>query len=185
MNSSTDTNATSRVAPPTTEDSPAPPAPPAPTSGKGQGPSSASSASSPSTSSAPSSASSSGVADGPPAPPSTCPRPLYASGRVVASLDSDGTLRRVVRSNHILRSPPAIAFDASVIATAESLGCRHIVCDVSGDSYAVTMRAFRHAAVPLNRGHGEQLAMPLHAWTVTSADAYTMPLQGFGSDDAE
>lgn len=96
-------------------------------------------------------------------------RQVYAAnGRVVGEV-RDGVLRKAVRrSVHFLRKPPAIAWDVACLEQAERLGAtRTEILDLeSGATYAAPLSAFWRDGIRLNRGHGDQVALPLDRWQV-------------------
>jgi len=101
------------------------------------------------------------------------------SGRVVASFDSNRKIlvRRLKGSLHLLRSPRAICFDSSIIAQAEIMGCKSIsVLDVETDvTYSVPFAEFLAKAVPLDRGYGRQLCLPLTYWAFSGGETWVAP----------
>lgn len=87
-----------------------------------------------------------------------------SAGRVIA-----GTLRKSISaSRHLLKKPPAIAFDVSVLEDAARLGAVRVeVRDTeSGTVYRAELADFWQYALRLNRGFGKQLALPLNRWRV-------------------
>lgn len=93
------------------------------------------------------------------------------NGKVVASL-RNGVLRRNIRgSKHILRLPPAIAFDRCIIEEARREGCREIeVTDTESDRvYTLDFADFEKHAFPIDRGFGAQLGCELRWWNVRKA----------------
>jgi hypothetical protein len=69
---------------------------------------------------------------------------------------------------HQLRTPLAWAWDASVLSQAERLGATlAIVEEKRGPrTWTAPLVAFYAHGLRVNRGHGEQLALPLERWTV-------------------
>ncbi|MGH2536797.1 MAG: hypothetical protein ACRDHL_05335 [Candidatus Promineifilaceae bacterium] len=90
-----------------------------------------------------------------------------AGGRVCGRI-SAGVLSKRARPEHMLRRPPAWAWDADILAQAEAAGCRWTeVCDVEGGRiYRASLADFRQHGVPVNRGFGRQIALPLAWWRV-------------------
>jgi len=89
-----------------------------------------------------------------------------AAGQVVGEV-RDGVLRKAVRKSiHFLHTPPAIAWDRCVLEEAERLGAtRTEVVDLeSGTVYSAPLSAFFRYGIRVNRGYGEQLALPLSRW---------------------
>jgi len=92
-----------------------------------------------------------------------------ATGKVVAVI-SGGVLRKAVSaSHHFLRVPPAIAFDTSILDAARQAGVSRVeVTDrETGRVYTAALADFDRWGVPINRGFGEQRALPLARWQVT------------------
>lgn len=68
---------------------------------------------------------------------------------------------------HVLRHPPALALETGVIRQLEALQV-HTLQFTRRDTGEVFRTAFAHfteRAFQLNRGFGEQLALPLAGWT--------------------
>jgi hypothetical protein len=90
------------------------------------------------------------------------------TGKVVAHFDDENKtlIRRLRGSKHLLRSPQAICFDASIIEQAQYLGCQSIeVKDIETNIvYRVQFTDFKEKAISINRGFGSQLALPLTYW---------------------
>lgn len=105
-----------------------------------------------------------------------------SSGRITCHFNPETKVleRRLRGSSHLLRSPLAICFDACIVAQAQDLDCKEIlVSDVeTGTRYSVPFSVFLDKSFPLNRGFGEQLALPLSYWLreggFTPAPHYTM-----------
>jgi hypothetical protein len=93
--------------------------------------------------------------------------PIRAAGRVVGQV-CGGTFHKTIRGSvHLLRCPPAIALDTQSLTDAEAAGAvRVTVRDAETDTvYTASIARIRARGFGVNRGHGEQLALPLHEWT--------------------
>lgn len=98
------------------------------------------------------------------------PRGPVVTGHVVT--DRDG--RRVLAcrrdpARHMLRLPrPAWALDAGALRDAEAAGCDAVRIVTDAGTWEVPLRAWDHG-VPVDRGHGAQVALPTDAdsWTLT------------------
>lgn len=92
---------------------------------------------------------------------------ISLGGRVVAQVIGHTLYRRVSATLHFLRRPPAIAFDVVVIAQAESVGatCAEVYATDTGDRYTADFATIRARGFILNRGYGQQIALPLTQWT--------------------
>ena len=90
--------------------------------------------------------------------------------QAVAGISGD-CLHKVIRDQHVLRRPPAIAFDAAIIAEAARRGVRtvSVLNADSGRSYAVTLADFQRYGIRFNRGWGDQLALELKYWAIDGA----------------
>ena len=79
--------------------------------------------------------------------------------------ESTRTLRRTLRPEHVLRKPPAIAFQVDVVEELRRRGCVRIEARMpDGELLHVPFELFVLKALPLDRGHGAQLALPLRFW---------------------
>jgi len=89
-----------------------------------------------------------------------------ADGRVVAVLDGQTLIKKVVAAQHMLRKPPSWAFDAATIEDALSGNATSIEVWATdeGKVYTSTMPNFLTYSFTLDRGHNPQLAMPLRYW---------------------
>ena len=89
-----------------------------------------------------------------------------ADGRVVAVLDGQTLIKKVVAAQHKLRKPPSWAFDAATIEDALSGNATSIEVWATDEGiiYTTTMPNFLTHSFALDRGHSPQLAMPLRYW---------------------
>ena len=87
-------------------------------------------------------------------------------GRVVATLDGDTLRKRVIEAKHKLHTPLAWCIDKDVIEQAvEHRATRiEIVATDTGKTYRATMDEFLENAKKMNRGHNDQLMLPLRYW---------------------
>jgi hypothetical protein len=73
---------------------------------------------------------------------------------------------------HLLRRPPAIAVQASVLNELESLNALGVVTIMpNGRRLFATLEDFRRYGIAINRGFGEQVALPLKRWREQPAEA--------------
>jgi hypothetical protein len=99
------------------------------------------------------------------------PRGPVVTGHVVT--DRDG--RRLLEchrdpARHMLRLPrPAWALDAGALRDAAAAGCATVRIVTDAGPWEVPLRAWRDHGIPLDRGHGAQVALPADApwWTLT------------------
>ena len=76
---------------------------------------------------------------------------------------------------HLLRRPPAIAVQASVIEELECLGAKGVVTIMpNGRRLFATLEDFRRYGIVIDRGFGEQVALPLKRWKEQPAEAQLM-----------
>lgn len=100
---------------------------------------------------------------------------LKVGTREVAGITHD-QLHKAIRDAHILRRPPAIAFDATLIAEAQRRGVR-TVSVLNTDSerrYSVTLADFQRYGFRFNRGWGDQIALELKYWAIDGAPPQAM-----------
>jgi hypothetical protein len=92
-------------------------------------------------------------------------------GQATASIIGD-LLRKTIGTQHVLRNPPAIAFDAEHIQAAEEAGVKRILVRNrdSGSVYRTSFETFRAKSFEVNRGFGRQLALALRHWTVEGGE---------------
>jgi hypothetical protein len=74
--------------------------------------------------------------------------------------------RRLYGSRHMLRKPRAVAFDAEIVAQLQRLGCQFLeVFDrETGITYRAGFPEFLAKKISINRGFGQQEALPLRYW---------------------
>ncbi|NIM07405.1 MAG: hypothetical protein GTO55_11805 [Armatimonadetes bacterium] len=75
--------------------------------------------------------------------------------------------KRVKASRHFLRVPRAIAIDVAVLSWAEREGATlvHVEDWETGLVYEATLTTIQRKGLSLDRGFGEQVALPLAHWT--------------------
>jgi len=74
--------------------------------------------------------------------------------------------KNVIGSKHMLRKPPAWAFDISTLDQAEIAGARTVqIRDMeSGREYVAPIATIRARGFLVTRGHGRQVALGLGHW---------------------
>lgn len=93
--------------------------------------------------------------------------PIYSSNsRIIGHVAGATFYKRVARSRHFLRQPPAIAFDVDSLAAAERAGAERVdVLDVEGGKhYKASIATIWREGRRLNRGYGEQIYLRLDLW---------------------
>ncbi len=93
---------------------------------------------------------------------------MGSNGKVVGTVIKDTLHKRVNSSKHFLRQPPAIAFDAHCIVKAKKLGANKIMVHDKDTKkrYMASYSLFESSAFRINRGFGEQLALPISMWSI-------------------
>ena len=92
---------------------------------------------------------------------------IYNSfAKVIGQVTGD-TFSKSIRNNHILRKPPAIACDICSLEQAEAAGAVYFQAtdQDSGVIYRAKIDQFWRDGFPVNRGHGDQVGLPLQAFT--------------------
>ena len=91
-----------------------------------------------------------------------------ADGTVVAHVSGEILYKKVKPELHMLRNPPAWAFDRTTIDQAKTLGATAIILidDKTGRRWGITIKRFDDLYFEVNRGHGEQIAVALPAWQI-------------------
>ncbi len=88
-------------------------------------------------------------------------------GKVIGEVKGDLFIKKVVGSFHFLFSPPAIANDLLALQTADRLGAK--VCLVidkqTKKRYYAPFSTIYAKGFKIDRGHGLQIALPMHHWS--------------------
>ena len=104
--------------------------------------------------------------------------PVYtATGKVAGVFDQvEHVFRKRCRAKHVLHSPPAIAIDACALRRLHQLGCERVQVELveSGRTLTAPFSAFEDYGFRLDRGHGEQIALPLGRWRVQEPEQPTL-----------
>ena len=73
-----------------------------------------------------------------------------------------GTFRRTVKPAHQLRQPPAWALWEGLVTALEAVGVHFVeLHQDDGVTWLAPLELFRSKGIPLDRGAGLQLALPL------------------------
>lgn len=103
------------------------------------------------------------------------------TGQVAGEVIGD-TLVKIVRSSiHMLRKPLAWAMDTALLVQAGAIGAIRVQLHDrdTGDIYYAPLDAFWIHGVGINRGYGDQIALPLKYWRVeTPSEPKQYPLWG-------
>ena len=107
------------------------------------------------------------------------PRGPVVTGHVVAGPDGRRVLMcRRDPATHMLRVPRAAwAMDAAALRRAEDAGCVAVRVVTPDGTWEAPVRAWRDHGVPVDRGHGAQVALPADGpwWTMTPAGPRHVP----------
>ncbi|MGC8782944.1 MAG: hypothetical protein ACP5RN_00960 [Armatimonadota bacterium] len=94
--------------------------------------------------------------------------PLYLPNGKHSGCYLDGwrLVRHAKGSVHLLRKPPAWAFERSLLERAHEQGVTLVeVYDVeTGITYTAPLSTLWQKGVRIRRGYGEQIALPLNLW---------------------
>ena len=103
---------------------------------------------------------------------------IGSNGKVVGTVIKDTLHKRVNSSKHFPRKPPAIAFDKDCIEKAKELGATKImVHDIDTKKrFMANYKEFEENSIKLNRGFGEQLALPISMWSVLDPNQLALSL---------
>lgn len=95
--------------------------------------------------------------------------PIRVGNQVVGQVKGDTFYKSIRASKHMLKIPPAIAFDVSTLKDAERAGAMKVqVTDSeSGTVYKATIAQIWRGGFRVNRRFGKQIALPLQRWTMT------------------
>jgi hypothetical protein len=70
-----------------------------------------------------------------------------------------------IKPSHVLRTPPAIAIQQSVVDELKSRGCRRIRVEIiGGNTLTVDFPPFLRKSFQFDRGFGPQRALALDCW---------------------
>jgi hypothetical protein len=97
-------------------------------------------------------------------------RVIYLDDKPVGTVEGQTFVKCVQASRHFLRTPPAIAIDSGVVRELKALGVQQVrVIDLeSSKVYVAPLQYFDDHGITVNRGHGEQRALLLDQWQVSS-----------------
>lgn len=101
------------------------------------------------------------------------------NGRVVGWVEGDTFHKTIYGSKHLLRVPPAIAFDIYSLDLAEKFGGIkvQILDEETGTIYKSSIKQIREYGKNFNRGYGDQIYLVLGSWSIyKSGDFLQLPL---------
>ena len=95
------------------------------------------------------------------------PKKVIVNKKEVGVVKDKTLVKEIDSSKHLLRTPPAIAFDELALSEAEELGASRIkVKDkLTGITYYSTIEAVRSRGFTFNRGFGNQVGLSLTEWS--------------------
>jgi hypothetical protein len=96
---------------------------------------------------------------------------IYVNGRVVGYVANGTFYKRIRGSTQLLRSPKAICFDRSTLIDAADAGatCAEIFDYESRTTYTATFETIHTYSIPVRRGHGDQVGLPMNYWSINGA----------------
>ncbi len=99
---------------------------------------------------------------------------IVLAGRIVGMVRDHELVKRVQESKHLLRSPRGWAIDAYALSVARTLGAVGVRIEdtETGKTYRADLATLDAHGWAFDRGHGRQIALPLHYWQVVG-----MPVQ--------
>lgn len=94
--------------------------------------------------------------------------PIFVGSRVVGFVSGDTFYKTIKGSRHLLKQPPAIAFDLSSLDDAESMGAERVEVkdSESGRIYRASIVLIRSSGFAVNRRFGSQWALSLPYWSI-------------------
>lgn len=96
--------------------------------------------------------------------------PVYLRGteKPIGTVRGQTFYKTIQGSKHLLRHPPALAFDLSTLEDAERAGATHVAVTDSetGRTYRAAIATIRRDGFPVVRGFGKQIALPLASYSV-------------------
>ena len=106
--------------------------------------------------------------------------PVRAGGRIVGKVNGFKFVKRVRASKHMLREPKGWALDLESLVAAERLGAREVEIEdtESGAIYTASFERIRSKGFRFDRGHGQQICLPLQFWSVRRAEQLVLALGG-------
>lgn len=91
---------------------------------------------------------------------------ITVGGRIIGEVRNGVFVKHVRGSIHFLRKPEAIALDANSLKQAEMAGARSVkIIDTETKKvYQALIGTIRKKGIPIDRGHGAQIALPINDW---------------------
>jgi len=99
-------------------------------------------------------------------------------GRPVGRVDAEGVFWRRVRSNQVLRQPPAIALHREVLNELDALGCKAVAFEMpDGALLTAPLSVFTGRGFVVDRGYGEQVGVLLVDFLRLSPPSWSVPTE--------
>ena len=96
--------------------------------------------------------------------------PIYLPGtdKPIGYVQGGIFRKTITGSTHMLRKPPAIAFDLSTLDAAEAAGALHVAITdrETGKVYRASIADVRYYGRPVVRGHGRQIGLALDHYSI-------------------
>ena len=108
--------------------------------------------------------------------------PIYALGKVVGTVVDDKFVRRMKKSKHFLRQPPAIASNIDSLEQAVQAGAKFciVIETESNRTYQAPISRLYEKGHIIERGFGKQIALALHLWDQNNGKQNTEQLELWG-----
>lgn len=107
-------------------------------------------------------------------------RPVYrADGHVVGFAQNNIFCKQVSAAKHLLHKPLGWACDRDILDQEVAHGATAVLImdKDSGNHYQAPIEAFAEYGIPLNRGFGDQMVLPMPRWTVKCFQKPNQPHQ--------
>ena len=105
---------------------------------------------------------------------------VRANYKIFGQVVGNRFVKRVRASKHMLREPRGWALDSESLVAAERLGAREVEIEdtESGAIYTASFERIRNKGFRFDRGHGQQICLPLQFWSVRRAEQLVLALGG-------
>lgn len=87
---------------------------------------------------------------------------IFRNNKMVGVIREDTFYKKVKGSKHMLRNPRGWAVDASVFE--EEFEYVEIYDEEEGSTWNVSKKYFVENGFKINRGHGDQIVLPIERW---------------------
>jgi len=105
---------------------------------------------------------------------------IRVNHKIVGQVVGNRFVKKVKASRHMLREPKGWAVDVQSLGDAERLGARELEIEdtESGAIYTASFQRIRSKGFHFDRGHGQQICLPLQFWSVRRAEQLVLALGG-------